>query len=142
MPFLTELDYSPIRGKRKWTLDADLVYRAVDGRVFVLQKGYKSDQASVPRLFWSVFPKDGKYRDAAWLHDAGYTMDLYIRNEDGSLSLWVPPNRRAVDRLFLEAMRDPQLNVKCWRSWTIYKAVRRFGWLYWKKNHKRIKVKM
>lgn len=47
-------------------------YRLTDDFLFMgytLPKGFISDGASVPRLFWSVFPPVGEYFGSALLHD-------------------------------------------------------------------------
>ena len=135
VPFLTETDIRPIRGTNKYKLDAIFKYQLKDGTIIVLQKDFVSDLASVPRLFWSLIPRDGRYRDAALPHDGGYGGDLFIE-ENNQLKLY-RPKRRTIDRIMLELMRDPELNVKKWRRVAIYQAVRRFGWANWRRAKKK-----
>jgi len=51
-----------------WRLESDLVY---EGNMdhFVVSQGYKTDFASVPRPFWWLIPRYGRYTEAAVLHD-------------------------------------------------------------------------
>lgn len=80
--------------------------------------GFKTDFASVPRLLWCIFPPDGQYTQSAVLHDF-----LYSKRER---------KRLECDRIFLESMEV--LEVSWWRRRTIFRAVRLFGWLPWKKR--------
>jgi hypothetical protein len=77
----------------------------------VVPRGYLSDGASVPRLFWRSFPPSGQYTGAAIVHD--WLCDSHMCS-----------SREAAD-IFDEAMID--LGVP-WRTrWPMLKAVRWFG---------------
>ena len=52
-----------------WTLYLPLTYTSNDGRFFEIPIGFKTDLASVPKIFWSIFPPDWSYAKAAVLHD-------------------------------------------------------------------------
>lgn len=78
-------------------------------------RGFETDFASVPRVFWAIIPPDGKYSQAAVLHD--YLYHSKIRS------------RKASDEIFLEAMEV--LGVSWWRRKVMYYAVWSFGWLPW-----------
>ena len=61
------------------------------------------DGASVPPILWPIFghPWDGDHARGGWLHDDGY-------QKAAPCSLWeamVSPERKAVDLMFLEAVR-------------------------------------
>lgn len=71
---------------------------------------YKTDFASVPRLFWRMFPPDGVYTQAAVVHD------FLCDNPDRS--------QADIDKIFLEAMLV--LEVPKWKANTMYQAVRAF----------------
>lgn len=81
------------------------------GDVVRVPKGFKTDFASVPRLFWSIIPPDGKYSQAAVLHDYVYQKHTF--------------ERKKCDQIFLEAMKV--LGVSWWKRRTMYRAVRLFG---------------
>ena len=86
-----------------------------------VKAGWVSDGASVPKIFWNIFPPvAGRYLEAAILHDALYMSEALPRKE--------------CDLLFLEAME--KLGVKAWKRYTMYWAVRAFGWRVWKKHTK------
>lgn len=81
-----------------------------------VQAGWITDWASVPRFFWRIFPPMGRYTLAAILHD--YLYEFHIGT------------RARADWLFLEVMRH--LGVSWPRRWTMYLAVRAFGWYAWR----------
>ncbi len=81
-------------------------------------KGFVSDLASVPRIFWSIFRPDGKYAYAAIIHDWLYWEQVVSRED--------------ADRIFLEAMEE--FDVK--GSKTVFNAVRLGGGAAWKNNAK------
>lgn len=86
--------------------------------VISIPKGFVTDLASVPRLFWSIFPPNGEYSKAAIVHDFIYrTRTLLI-------------SRKEADAIFLEGMKV--LKVPAWRRYAIWLAVRLFGWLAYK----------
>lgn len=44
-----------------------------------VKEGFKSDLASIPRIFWGIYPPDGNYGKYALLHDALYSSELFKR---------------------------------------------------------------
>ena len=40
--------------------------------IITIPKGFVTDLTSIPRFFWSAFPKSGPYMSAAILHDYLY----------------------------------------------------------------------
>ena len=106
-------------GRRNWVVAQDLVYVAslphYELHVSV-PVGFKTDLASIPRLFWWIVPPDGSYTPAAVVHDYLYRRPI--------------TDRATADRIFLEAMKH------C-GTWTvvrmgIYATVRAFGWMFFK----------
>jgi len=84
-------------------------------------KGFVTDLASIPPIFYSVLPPDDKYAHAAVVHDYLYWSQRRSRKE--------------ADRIFLSAMEDLEVN-KAVRL-LIYRAVRWGGessWKQYKKN--------
>jgi hypothetical protein len=80
--------------------------------------GFQTDFASIPRPFWAILPKWGKYGNAAVIHDWLY---------------WSQGRpRRTADGVLLEAMGV--LGVRAIVRYVIYGAVRLFGWLAWLRN--------
>ncbi len=114
--------------------DILLVSPLADGKTWVIQRpfgydvgaegssdrievpvGFRTDFATVPRLFWAIFPKWGKYGNATVIHDYLYWMQERPRRE--------------ADRILLEAMGV--LAVHPVVKYAIYWGVRAFGWLAW-----------
>lgn len=80
-------------------------------------KGFITDFASIPRLFRSLIPVNGKHRGAAVIHDY-----LYRTAAEHDYS------RKDCDRVFLEGMLTAK--ERKWRAWIMYNAVRAGGWIY------------
>jgi len=93
-----------------YKLEHDLYYRSIDGRIFVVRKGFIHDGAS--KAFLKHF---GKYTNAAILHDALFGTQKLPRNE--------------ADNLFLEAMQV--LQVAYIRRYAYYWMVVCLGWKAW-----------
>ncbi len=74
----------------------------------------------MPRGFWNVIPKSGKYNPAAVLHDAGYTGDL--RTDDGQRIRLI---KSLSDQLFLEAMLISGVTPE--QARLMYRLVAEFG---------------
>ena len=84
----------------------------------VVPRGFVTDLASVPRVFFSLFRPDGTYAAAAVVHDYLY---------------WAQPVPRVIaDRIFLEAMID--LRVSPVQRRVLFEAVAEFGEGSWKQN--------
>lgn len=94
----------------------------------VVERGFDTDGASVPRMLWSLYPADGSYLPAALVHDALY---WHHAVREGGL----PVTRDQADCAFLEAMTA--LEIPFLRRRILYGAVRAFGWRAWQDNAKR-----
>lgn len=109
--------------------------------VIKVEKGFVTDFASVPRIFWSIFPPFGKYTKAAVLHDRlceaynhGEWWNAVVEDPD---NLPVEFNKRLVKRveaddIFLEAMKA--INVPKFTRTCLYWSVRLYGILKYGKN--------
>jgi Protein of unknown function (DUF1353) len=81
-------------------------------------KGFVTDLASIPRVFWSLLRPDGEYAYAAVIHDYLY---------------WTQTTSREVaDDVFKATMEE--LNVDGTTVLAIYTAVRGFGQSAWDQN--------
>jgi Protein of unknown function (DUF1353) len=117
--FLTPLRMQKLAAQR-WLLIDDLAYRTALLRgVFVVPRGVQTDLASIPRVFWTLFPKEDLYDAAAVVHDAAYAGML--RSSVGPVHL----TKAWADELFREAMRAS--GVAAWRAELMYRAVSWFG---------------
>ncbi len=99
--------------------DVVAVVHGVGLRV-TLRKGYTTDGASIPRVFWRVAgtPFTGLYTVASLLHDALYECELI--------------ERKTCDQIFREIMRH--YGVSKWRAGIKYRAVRWGGGGCWKRH--------
>ncbi|EOI6844551.1 DUF1353 domain-containing protein, partial [Salmonella enterica] len=79
--------------------------------VIEVPAGFVTDLASVPRIFWTILPPDGKYAKAAIIHDWMYDNALRTKKE--------------ADLIFLDGMTV--LGVPKWKRIIMYYAVRLFG---------------
>ena len=112
-------------GNRRWETYRSFTYSVggLDtGDHIIVPKGFQTDFASVPRVFWRILPPDGQYTQAAVLHD-------YLYNKQDR-------SRKECDDIFFEAMGV--LKVDEWKRVLMYHAVRTFGWLPWGNKRKRI----
>ncbi len=90
------------------------VYGGSSSRI-VVPDGFKTDLASIPRLFWRVLPPIGKYDAAAVVHD-------YLYQHNGV-------TRAQADAVLNEGMQV--LGVSGWQRSIIYAGVRVGGWAVW-----------
>lgn len=81
--------------------------------------GFETDLASVPRVFWPLFPPHGSYAKAAVIHDYLYQTRPFVR--------------KRCDQIFLEGMEV--LGVHRLARLFIYVAVRCCGARYFKETH-------
>lgn len=108
---------------RRWELVEPFDYRTelyAKTRYINVPKGFVTDFASIPQLFWSILPPWGDYGKAAVVHDWLYYIGTYTRRE--------------ADLIFREAMKV--LGVNWFVRGIMYNAVRWFGGGAWKKHRK------
>ncbi len=120
--FTTALVVSPLSDGKSWVVLDDFKYHVGtenSGDCVIASKGFATDFASVPRVFWWIIPRWGKYGNAAVIHDW-----LYWEQ--------VKRDRKEADLILLEAMGV--LGVSKWKKTLIYHAVRWFGWIAWFRN--------
>jgi Protein of unknown function (DUF1353) len=81
-------------------------------------RGFVTDFASIPSVFWSILRPDGNYAFAATIHDYLY---------------WVQDRSRSdADLIFRHIMDD--LLIKDWQSTALFRAVDLFGERAWRSN--------
>ncbi|MEH2489383.1 hypothetical protein V1280_005322 [Bradyrhizobium sp. AZCC 2230] len=83
-------------------------------------KGFITDFASVPRIFWSVLPRDGTYLYPAIVHDYMYWNQSTSRDQ--------------ADETLREGMQDFSVDPISLNA--VYWGVRAGGWVAWNKNAK------
>ncbi len=119
--FTDVLVVSPLADGKTWVLVRDFGYDVGaenSGDHIDVVIGFQTDFATVPRLFWVILPKWGRYGNATVIHDWLY---------------WIQTRpRREADAILLEAMGV--LGVAPPVKYAMYWAVRLFGWLAWYRN--------
>lgn len=118
-------------GVRRARLTQDFSYRSPTLGLIVVFQDFETDYASTPRPIWGLYPPDGKYTEAAVIHDWLYR-HLAIRPTGPRLK------RRQADWVILEAMAASQ--VPFHRRWIIYLAVRCGGWVTWRKRLRKLQT--
>lgn len=123
--FTTELHVTPVHGSELlWRLDATLCYSAGTQpgglQLVTVPKGFVTDFASIPRIFWRLFLPSGLHREAAVVHDW-----LYFCGDRA---------RAVCDAIFLEAMEA--LGVSRWKRNAMFFAVRIGGLHAWRQHRK------
>ncbi len=89
----------------------------INGKNLVIPRHFKTDLASIPRVFWSLMsPAHSSSFRAAILHDWLYHNPCNYSRYDADL-------------IFYEALINDKLSL--WRSYIIYYAVRAFGAEYY-----------
>lgn len=104
-----------------WVVTKPLIYVQPNTKQrFEVPKGFVTDLASVPRLFWIALPPCGKYTPAAVVHDYIY---------------WYQPpdcDRKCADDLLLIALEESKVGLATRTA--IYEGVRIGGKSSWKEN--------
>lgn len=109
-----------VHGEGNWVLDSSLVYETSAGEYITIPAGFITDLASIPRIFHSLIPVNGKHRQAAVVHDYLYVIQDRPREQ--------------VDAIFLEAMEVA--GVRFTQRWAMYLAVRAGGGFPWARREK------
>ena len=122
--FTESLVVTPLPDGRTWIILYDFGYEIGDegsGDVINVPIGFHTDFASIPRPLWAIFPRWGKYGNAAVIHDYLYWEQSH--------------NRKESDDILLEGM--VVLEVGYFTRYAIYWAVRLGGWWAWRRNKNR-----
>ncbi|HFG5616370.1 DUF1353 domain-containing protein [Salmonella enterica] len=100
-------------GHYEWRVHEPFEFYLSDDNSDVIEvpAGFVTDLATIPRIFWSLMPPDGKYAKAAIIHDYLYNNALRTKKE--------------ADLIFLDGMTV--LGVARWKRTIMYYAVRLFG---------------
>lgn len=99
--------------EKSWELQRDLVYEGNYDH-FLVPSGFETDFASVPRMFWWLLPRHGRWTKAAVLHDF-----LWREAKKGNISFC------DADGIFRRVMRE--LGVGYLRRRLMWAAVRWAG---------------
>ena len=122
--FTEPLVVTPLTDGKTWIILSDFGYEIGEegsGNSIDVPIGTYTDFASIPRPLWAIFPRWGKYGNAAVIHDWMY---------------WNQSRRRKeADEIFLEGMGV--LEVPDWKRYALYYAVRWVGCFAWRANQRR-----
>jgi hypothetical protein len=113
-PFIGELV-----GKNLWKVREPFEYHVgsyPSEEIIKVPVGFRTDFASVPRIFWPIISPVDEHGKAAALHDFMYAEGLYS-------------NRKRCDEIFLEALEV--LGVNKWKRNIMYFMVRTFSFYSW-----------
>ena len=116
--FTSELWVTPLN-ERKWKLLRPFTYHVGSRnsrQVIKVPKGFVTDYASVPWIFWQFLPAWGRYGKGAVVHDYLYQHHLY--------------SRAMSDLIFKETMIAG--GTSKWKANLMYWGVRLFGGLAFK----------
>ena len=118
--FLTPLRLEDIDGHTMSLLEPLKFYSAELRMVVRVDPPFVTDFASIPRGFWNLIPKNGKWDRASVIHDAAYRLQL--RDVTGK---FFPATKSQADHLFREGMAADGVG-KVTRN-LMFAAVRLFG---------------
>lgn len=119
------IEYMPdnaIRGTELWYTRNDFTFfigPVSDQRYVTVPAGFVTDGATVPRMFWSIFPPWGIYGQAAVLHDFLCTNRKLTKNGDSDD---LDVTQAESDKIFYKAMKV--LKTPLWKRAVIYASVR------------------
>lgn len=119
--FTNVLIVSPLKDGKLWVNRNKFFYdvgHEGSGDTIEVPSGFITDFASIPRVFWVILPKWGRYGNASVVHDY-----LYFTKER---------SRKEADDIFYEAMIVSKTNKIIAKI--MYYAVRLFGSFAYNKN--------
>lgn len=86
------------------------------GGIITVPAGFRTDFASVPKIFWNILPPTGEYSVPAIVHDYLYATHIIPKEE--------------ADLIFYILMK--RYKVSNWKCAIMYRAVKWFGKKAWK----------
>lgn len=107
-------------------LTSDLIYKYPDNEGYLeitIPKGFETDFASIPRIFWSIIAPIGKHTLPSVLHD-------YLYEYGYSLNI----TRKKADKMFYDAMIESK--VARITANILWLCVRVFGYKNYNKGSK------
>lgn len=125
--FINVLKLSPYADGINWCVIEDFIFEYGEegkGIIITVPKGFITDFASVPHVFWNILPPWGKYGPAAVVHDWLY----YDQSTTKDFA----------DDVLMEGMKVMQTEVL--QRDIIYEAVHKAGQDAWNENAKKKKL--
>lgn len=117
------IEASNLLGKQMWvvtnSVTVTIEYKD-EPYVFTIPKGFLTDGASIPRVFWGLFQKVDETINAAIIHD--YLCEhhhAYVKE----VKTYLP--RRQIDKIFYEVLREDR--VKSFKAKLMYQACKLYS---------------
>lgn len=129
-PLIVRVEPRERSGRGIYTVMQPFIYLVGDMEsdvVIMVDAGFETDLASIPRLARLFISPSGLHAKASVLHDA-----LYRRKAGVSSGCEYLVERHHADDVYNEAMQVS--NVPRWRRRVIYAVVRAFGWIAYNRN--------
>lgn len=115
-----------------WLLVEDCVYTTNDDFTITAKSGFKTDLASIPRIFWALIASFELSITAPVLHDLIYRSAGEVAPPDGEVApVGKIFTRQEADDIFLELMTGAK--VSYWKRNVAYLAVRHFAEHAWRR---------
>jgi hypothetical protein len=112
LAFPDEFDSVYIDGKT-WEIVKPFRYVDSEFGIITVPSGFRTDYASIPKLFWSIVGSPSNYAPASAVHDYLYRGRIL--------------KRKQADEVFFRAMIDSDISHET--AYLFYVAVRSFGWI-------------
>lgn len=122
--FPLKLKVSPADRMGYWVLNAPFKYipsTKLKVNLIIIQRGFETNFASIPRIFRNIIQQWGKHGNAAIIHDYLYTRGCHPF-----------VTRKKADQIFLDAMKYSKVGF--FKRQLMYRTVRVFGKMNWKKE--------
>jgi hypothetical protein len=127
--FTDPLIVTPNDDETSWTLVSPFRYWITElhkGDVLTLPVGFKTDFASIPRIFWNILSPYGRYGKIAVVHDYLYRNGGFVNVAEFDQPVVMKKFERAeCDQIFLDGME--YLGVNWITRKLMYRMVRIFG---------------
>lgn len=115
-----------------WVLFQACSYKTNGGATLTAPAGYRTDLASIPRIFWTLLASFELSLAAPVFHDLIYRTAGEL--PDGQVNPKTKKfQRKEADEIFLEIMEKAK--IARWRRYAAYYAVRAFAAFAWKKHN-------
>ncbi|HEY0427301.1 MAG TPA: DUF1353 domain-containing protein [Pyrinomonadaceae bacterium] len=113
-----------------WVLFQDCSYKTKLGYEVTALKGFRTDLASIPRVFWAILSAEELSLAAPVFHDLLYRCGGTLPGNQINPSDGKKFQRKEVDGIFLELMEKS--DIPKWKREVAYYAVRSFAGFAWK----------
>jgi len=117
-------------GTRHWEIVKDFHY-TINGRNFVIPKGFKFDGASVPKFLAQFLSPVGVLLIGGLIHDYGYKYETLMLKDKKTIGI---RSQQWMDKTFRDI--NIEVNGFYFLNYLAYWALRIGGWVAWNKHRK------